>query len=134
MDRRTFLATMTGLAAVTGTGPALHPDPALAHHGWGWATGEEFELTGTITSVKLGNPHGEMTVDAKGAFEGEEWVVEIGQPWRNDRAGLTEAMLAPGTEVTAHGHRSADPDARLMKAEWLMIAGVRHDLYPDRDS
>jgi uncharacterized protein DUF6152 len=131
MDRRTFLS---GFAAVAGTFAILFPRFGLAHHGWGWATGEEFELTGVIKAVKLGNPHGEMTVDAKGDFAGEEWVVEIGQPWRNEQAGLTEAMLAAGTEVTAHGHRSANPDARLMKAEWLEIDGTKHDLYPDRES
>jgi hypothetical protein len=133
MNRRTFslgLAAISGFGAIAATFPRL----ALAHHGWGWATGEEFELTGIIKAVKLGNPHGEMTVDAKGDFEGEEWVVEIGQPWRNAQAELTEAMLAPGTEVLSHGHRSANPDAKLMKAEWLMIDGKKHDLYPDRES
>ncbi len=133
MDRRAFLCA---LATTASAAAILAPIPrrALAHHGWGWATGEEFELTGIIKSVKLGNPHGEMTVDALGEFEGEEWVVEIGQPWRNERAGLTVAKLAAGTEVKAHGHRSADPDAKLMKAEWLMIDGTKHDLYPDRES
>src|SRR5262245_5620612 len=38
----------------------------LAHHGWGWATAEEFELTGQITQVRLGNPHGEVTLDVVG--------------------------------------------------------------------
>ncbi|MEJ8571723.1 DUF6152 family protein [Microbaculum marinum] len=107
---------------------------SLAHHGWGWATGEEFELSGTITAVKLGNPHGELTIDAAGDFEGEQWVVEIGQPWRNESAELTEEMLAIGTEMTAHGHRSSNPDVKLMKAEWLTIGGVKHNLYPDRES
>lgn len=133
MNRRTML---TGLAATAAFGLAMlaRSKPAAAHHGWGWATGEEFELTGVIKAVKLGNPHGEMILDAKGDFAGEEWEVEIGQPWRNERAELSEALLAVGTEVTAHGHRSSNPDARLMKAEWLMIGGVKHDLYPDRDS
>ena len=131
MDRRSFLhgVTLIGAGAVSALAGS-----ARAHHGWGWATGEEFELTGIVKAVKLGNPHGEMTLDAKGPFEGEEWLVEIGQPWRNAQAGLTEARLAIGTEVTAHGHRSANPDAKLMKAEWVMIDGVKHDLYPDRQS
>ena len=47
-----------------------------AHHGWGWATDEEFELMGEITAVRLGNPHGEVTLDVKG----ERWIVEVGQP------------------------------------------------------
>ena len=101
---------------------------ARGHHGWGWASAEEFEISGVITAVRLGNPHGELTLDVNG----ECWVVEIGQPWRNARAGLTDEMLAPGVEVTLEGHRSRDPDERVMKAERVIIAGRMHDLYPDR--
>jgi len=125
MNRRHLLRA--ALALSIAAGPA---GLALAHHGWGWATDEEFELTGTITGKRLGNPHGELTLDANG----EEWVVEIGQPWRNDRVGLTEEMLADGTEVLAHGHRSAREGERLMKAERLVIAGKEYDLYPGRAS
>jgi Family of unknown function (DUF6152) len=133
MQRRSFLGALAALAAGGAFVPMLAPR-AGAHHGWGWATGEEFELSGTIKAVRLGNPHGELTLDTMGDFEGEEWVVEIGQPWRNERAGISEAMLAVGTVVTAHGHRSANPDVKLMKAEWLTIDGTKHDLYPERTS
>jgi hypothetical protein len=57
---------------------------ALAHHGWRWTTGGNIELTGIITATQLGNPHGVLTVDA----DGQVWRVEVGQPWRNERAGL----------------------------------------------
>jgi hypothetical protein len=30
----------------------------------------------------------------------EKWTVEVGQPWRNERAGLKDAMLAKGVEAT----------------------------------
>ncbi|MGQ0567897.1 MAG: DUF6152 family protein [Gemmobacter sp.] len=102
--------------------------PALAHHGWRWTEDGEFELTGVITAARLGNPHGVLTVDA----EGEVWTVEVGQPWRNEAAGLTDAMLVPGVEIVARGQRSADPQQRLMKAERIAIGGTVHDLYPDR--
>lgn len=128
MNRRNFLraaAVAAGVASMAVGGLAE------AHHGWGWATDEEFELTGVIVAVKLGNPHGEMTLAVP---DGEEWVVEIKQPWRNERAGLTEELLSEGTEVTAHGHRSANPEAPLMKAERLVIAGKDYNLYPDRSS
>ena len=101
---------------------------ALAHHGWRWTDGGEFELTGVVLEADLGNPHGILTIDA----EGETWIAEIGQPWRNERAGLTEALLAPGTEVTVEGHRSLNPEERLMKAERVIIAGKTYDLYPER--
>ncbi|BES70608.1 DUF6152 family protein [Marinobacter nanhaiticus D15-8W] len=103
---------------------------AHAHHGWAWATDEEFEIAGTITDVRLGNPHGEVTIDV----DGEAWVVEVGQPWRNDRVGLTKDMLSPGREITVHGHRSADEGERLVKAERVVIDGKDYNLYPDRDS
>jgi hypothetical protein len=102
----------------------------LAHHGWGWATAEEFELTGEILTVRLGNPHGEVTVNSKG----EKWIIEVGQPWRNDKAGLTAKLLSKGQVVTAHGHRSAKKGERLMKAERLVINGKNYNLYPDRQS
>jgi hypothetical protein len=103
---------------------------ALAHHGWGWASEEEFELTGKITNVRLGNPHGELSVDAKG----EKWTVEVGQPWRNEQAGLTPELLSVGRVITAHGHRSKKESEKLMKAERVIIDGKSYNLYPDRQS
>ncbi len=102
--------------------------PAMAHHGWRWTADGEFELTGIVTGADLGNPHGLLTVEA----EDEIWTVEVGQPWRNTEAGLTDAMLAPGTELTARGHRAADPADLTMKAERIVIGGQTYDLYPDR--
>jgi hypothetical protein len=119
-DRRLFLG---GLAALS-----LLPRAAGAHHGWAWAEDEEFVLTGVIRGARLGNPHGELEVEAADGM----WVAEIGQPWRNAQAGLTDDMLAPGVEVTLEGHRSADPDHKVMKAERVIIAGRMHNLYPDR--
>lgn len=103
--------------------------PVYAHHGWLWAEDEEFELTGVVQSARLGNPHGLLEVESEGAV----WTVEVGQPWRNERAGLTDDKLKPGVELTASGHRASDPDRRLMKAERIVIDGVTHDLYPGRD-
>jgi hypothetical protein len=104
--------------------------PAAAHHGWAWATDEEFEITGKIVGVKLGNPHGEVTIEVAG----KHWLIEVGQPWRNEQAGLTADKLKPGRVITVHGHRSAKADQRLVKAERVVIDGKDHNLYPDRDS
>lgn len=103
---------------------------ASAHHGWRWATDEEFELTGTITQVHLGNPHGRLMLDANG----KSWRIEVGQPWRNARAGLDDELLSEGREVTIHGHRSAKEGELLMKAERVIINGTSYNLYPDRES
>lgn len=102
---------------------------AAAHHGWRWTSGANIRLAGVIRSARLGNPHGLLQIDA----DGEIWQVEIGQPWRNERAGLSDADFAPGREITLEGEPSADPDQRLMKAERLWFEdGVPHDLYPER--
>jgi hypothetical protein len=103
---------------------------AGAHHGWGWATDEEFEITGTIAKVSLGNPHGEVTLEVNGA----QWRIEVGQPWRNRRAGLDTGLLIVGRLITVHGHRSAKKSELLVKAERVIIDGKSYNLYPDRQS
>jgi hypothetical protein len=50
------------------------PLTTAAHHGWGWATDEAFEISGAIVAVKLGNPHGEITLNVND----EIWTVEMG--------------------------------------------------------
>jgi hypothetical protein len=123
--RRTVLAGLfAGLLASWGA-----VTPAGAHHGWRWAEDGNFEIVGIIKESKLGNPHGILVVDV----EGELWTVEVGQPWRNERAGLTDDMLSPGKEVTISGARSKDPKEKRVKAERVFIKGKRHDLYPERD-
>lgn len=102
---------------------------ALAHHGWAWTTGGNIEVTGVIKTARLGNPHGvlELTV------EDETWTVEVGQPWRNERAGIKQGDLAPGVEIRVIGEPASDPSTRRVKAERLFIDGREHALYPERD-
>ena len=127
---RALFSPHVWLAVLTLSAGILLMPGARAHHGWGWATDEEFEISGKITAVRLGNPHGEVTLDVKG----EKWVIEVGQPWRNERAGLTTDMFSVGRLITIHGHRSAKQSERLVKAERVIIDGKSYDLYPDRKS
>ena len=110
-------------------GIGLSAGTALAHHGWSWTTGGNIELTGTIVTARLGKPHGVLEVDV----EGETWTVEVGQPWRNERAGIRDGDLVRGVEIRVEGEPSADASARRVKAERLWIDGELHDLYPGRD-
>ena len=107
---------------------ALSAVSARAHHGWSWAEDDTFELTGVIRSAKLGNPHGILRVDAKG----EEWTVEVGQPWRNARAGLKDSMLVKGVEITVQGNRAKDQKRKVVKAARVIIKGRTYNLYPER--
>jgi glyoxylate carboligase len=123
MIRRSLIAAAL-LAAIV---PAA---PVPAHHGWGWATDDEFAIAGIVRQVRHGNPHGTMLL----ATSSGVWTVEIGQPWRNAQAGLTRELLKPGTRVLVHGHRSARKAERLVKAERIVIGRKSYNLYPDRPS
>jgi len=129
LTRRNFLILggFAGLLAALFAGGGWRH--ALAHHGWRWAEDGNFELTGVIKAAQLGNPHGILTIDA----EGEVWTVEVGQPWRNERAGLTDDLLSVGREVTISGARSADEADKRVKAERVIIDGQLYNLYPERD-
>jgi hypothetical protein len=122
MYARRFLVTLM-LATIGFAGIAQ------AHHGWRWTADGNFEVTGIIKSATLGNPHGVLVLDV----EGEEWLAEVGQPWRNARAGLTDEMMAPGNEITISGQRSADADEKRVKAERVIVRGKLYNLYPGRD-
>ena len=126
---QTFLMQRV-LGFVAGIAVALAVSlPSFAHHGWAWAEDGNSELSGVIVAAKLGNPHGQLTLEADGA----EWIVEVGQPWRNERAGLKDGMLAKGVKLTAVGHRHVDPKKKVFKAERIVIDGKTFVLYPDRE-
>ena len=123
--RSAFLA-VAALVALALVSPA---GPAWAHHGWSWTTGNNIDLTGIVKTVQLGNPHGVLTVDV----EGEVWTVEVGQPWRNARAGLKDGDLREGIEIRVIGEPSENLADRLLKGERLYLNGREYILYPDRD-
>lgn len=100
---------------------------ALAHHGWVWASDEDFVLEGQIVEVYLGNPHASLKVTA----DGNVWTVELAPPSRTAAAGFVEGVAAPGDAVTAYGHRSKDLDEYRMKAERIRVNGVNYDVYPN---
>ena len=108
---------------------ALPSDAALAHHGWSWTTGTNVELTGVIKKVRLGNPHGILEVEVGG----EMWVIEVGQTWRNERAGLRDGDLSEGVKIRVIGERAADSSDRRLKVERLFPGDREYILYPDRD-
>lgn len=110
-------------------GLAVHAGSAPAHHGWAWTTGKNVDVTGVIKKVSLGNPHGILHVD----IDGEVWTVEVGQPWRNERAGLKDGDLAEGVKIRMIGEPSADPAEKRLKVERLFLGDREYVLYPDRD-
>ena len=75
-------AHILGLAAA-GLAPAAGPRPPRLGLGRGRGV---HSSPGVIRGVRLGNPHGELDVEADDGL----WTAEIGQPYRNEQAGLTE--------------------------------------------
>ena len=115
-------------AVLAGAVCALLATAALAHHGWSWAVEEQSELTGTIREIFIGNPHAVLTVEAADGV----WTVELAPPSRTRAAGFDENAAEVGDEVTAIGHRSADPAEKRMKAVRVIVNGKTYDIYPDR--
>ena len=58
--------------------------------------------------------------------------MEVGQPWRNQRAGLQDSMLVKGVELTVQGNRAKDPKLKVVKASRIIIKGQVYNLYPER--
>jgi Family of unknown function (DUF6152) len=113
-------ALVLGLASV----------PALAHHGWGGNSTEEFELTGTVEKgVSLAGPHATMKLRA----EGQVWDLTLAPPARTERAGLKEGIIPVGATVTIHGHRNKDPKRFEVKTERVTWNDKTFNVYPDRD-
>ena len=87
--------------------------PTNGHH----AFSSEFDidrpirLRGTITRMEWVNPHTWLHITA--AIEDgttQEWMLEGGTPNTLLRAGLTQQILLPGTEILVRGYQSKDPD------------------------
>lgn len=116
-------------AAIMAFGLFWQAGTALAHHGWAWTSGGNIDLTGVIAETELGMPHGVLKVDV----DGEIWTLEVGQPWRNERAGVKDGDLAPGVEIRAIGEPAADRSERLMKVERFWLGDMEYVLYPGRD-
>ena len=85
---------------------------------------ESILLTGTISRVELGKPRAELILDVQGT----QWLVRIGEPWRNKRAGLPMEQLVPGQKVTVQGHISANVD-RQVEAARVVIDGRNYILF-----
>jgi hypothetical protein len=103
--------------------------PAAAHHGWGGQATEQFDLTGTVeTPVSLAGPHATMKIRA----EGKVWDITLAPSNRTAAAGLTEATLPVGAEVTVSGHRNRDANRFEIKTERVTYNGKLYDVYPGR--
>jgi len=102
---------------------------ALAHHGWGWAEGEQSELKGTVQSVSMAPPHPTIQVRAE---DGRVWQVDLGNPNQTARSGFTATSTKAGEAITVLGNRTLEPGKPHIKAVRIMVGGKQFDMYPER--
>lgn len=121
LNRRRLPVLLAGLAATI----AL---PALAHHGWAWAEGEQMTLKGKISKISMAPPHPMLMVES----EGKLWQVDLGNPNQTERSGFRGDTAKSGDAVTALGNRHLDKAKLHMKAVRITLAGKDYDMYPER--
>lgn len=107
--------------------PLMVAVPALAHHGWSWASEDWFELEGSLTDIYIGQPHPTLTLN-----DGtNDWTVELAPVDRTLASGFDEDVVAIGDTVVAHGHRALDEADYRMKAVRLVVGDATYDVYPE---
>jgi hypothetical protein len=96
------VATLLAVSAVAAT----------AHHGWSsYDESKPITLTGPLTAISWGNPHG----TARMKWKGKTWDVILAPVSRMESRGLTNAMIAGNSKVTITGYarRDGTPEMRL---------------------
>ncbi len=98
--------------------------PAAAHHGWGSYDAESpMTIEGAIKTLKLENPHGEMTVE----HEGVDWLITLAPLSRMNTRGATAEIVKVGETVIAYGYHKRD-GTKEIRAEWIELGGQRYQL------
>lgn len=106
--------------------------PVSAHHGWGGQSGEQSQISGTLTTaVSLAGPHATMQIEDA---NGQVWDITLAPSSRTSRAGLTEDIIPLGAEVTVTGNRNSDMARYEMKTVRVTYDGTNYDVYPRRIS
>ena len=90
---------------------------AFAHHGWSeYDSSKPLQLSGTIEQSDYSHPHG--FVNLKTADK--TWNVVLAPPSRMENRGLSQDMLAVGTQATVVGYQNRDKPDEL-RAERITI-------------
>src|SRR5580765_6658339 len=116
------------LVALLAGALALVAVRASAHHSFAAEFDADKPVTvrGTITSVRLENPHSWFFLDAAGADgKVEKWAFEASTPSSLVRGGFKPGTVKAGDEVTIKGFHARDPKANAGAARELVMADGR---------
>lgn len=119
-------STILGMAAAV----MAFPLAAVAHHG---ASGQfdmsqTFEITGTITRIRLVNPHAYVYFDVTAdAGEVVNMRCELSSGSLLRRSGWTEEMFEIGSEITINGSPDRDDDTTCHMNQITFASGITAD-------
>ena len=99
--------------------------PASAHHSFAAVFDSDQPITvkGTITEIRLENPHSWFFLEVKDASgKTEKWGFEAGTPSGMIRNGFRASLIKAGTEVTIKGIRARDMSQKMGMLRELVTA------------
>jgi hypothetical protein len=133
--RRTNTVGAWVFGLVTLAGAVAIQAPAQAHHSFAAAYNMEnpLEITGTIASVRLTNPHSHFFIDVTGA-DGKvvQWKIEAGTPSGMIRNGYSAEKIKVGDTVTIKGFNARDGSANGMLTELILSDGTSYGMFGPR--
>jgi len=107
--------------------------PAWAHHSFAavFDSNQPITIKGTITQVRLENPHSWFFIETKDASgKVEKWAFEAGTPSGMIRNGFKPSTIKAGAEVTIKGIRARDASQNMgMLREIVTADGKVYGLF-----
>ena len=114
--------------AVLGLVVLLGTTLARAHHSFAaeFDANQPITVQGTITQVRLENPHSWFFLDAAGADgKVEKWSFEASTPTSLIRSGIKPGFIKAGDQVTIKGYHARDAAQNVGAARELVTADGR---------
>jgi hypothetical protein len=102
--------------------------PARAHHSFAAAfdANQPITVRGTITEVRLENPHSWFFLDVKDASgKVENWGFEASTPTSLIRSGVKPGFIKSGDEVTIKGWHARDVTKNFGAAREIVLSDGR---------
>jgi hypothetical protein len=117
-----------GLLIASGVALLAAAPPLSAHHSFAavFDANQPVTVHGTVTEVRLENPHSWFFVDVRdGAGKVEKWSFEASTPTSLIRSGIKPGFVKAGDEVTIKGYHARDASQNAGAARELVLADGR---------